>query len=267
MRFRVLVAEDEPLARSMVATLLKRDSDIETVVECGDARGARETMSCQPIDIAFLDIEMPGASGLDLAGGAGPNGPAIVFVTAFSHYAPAAFDVQAIDYVLKPFSDERFFEALERAKTRVRQRRLGELASQLASVSVELRPAQSADAPAYLTRLTVKEGDRSILLNTSDVVWIEAEDYYVLIHSKRGRHLLRVTLASLEARLDPKIFIRVHRAAIVNVGEVRDVRDEGALTLVLSNGSEVPVSRSRRRHVEPVLLPRIRAARSTPHAT
>jgi two-component system, LytTR family, response regulator len=255
-RFKVLVAEDEPLARSMVAGLLKRDTEIETVVECGDARGARETMSRQPIDIAFLDIEMPGASGLDFAAGAGANGPAIVFVTAFSHYAPAAFDVQAIDYVLKPFSDERFFEALERAKTRVRQRRLGELASQLASVSVELRPPRDgADTSAYLTRITVKDGDQSILLNTSDVVWIEAEDYYVLIHSKRGRHMVRVPLASLEARLDPKVFVRVHRAAIVNIGEVREVRDEGGLTVVLSNGSHVAVSRSRRRHVEP-LLPR-----------
>ena len=264
MRFRVLVAEDEPLARSMVATLLKRDTEIETVIECGDARGAHETMSCQPIDIAFLDIEMPGASGLDLAGRAGPNGPAIVFVTAFSHYAPAAFDVQAIDYVLKPFSDERFFEALERAKTRVRQRRLGELASQLASVSVELRPPQEgAAAPPYLTRITVRDGDRSVVVNTSDVVWIEAEDYYVLIHANRGRHMVRATLASLEARLDPKVFVRVHRAAIVNIGEVREVRDDGGLTILLSNGSQVPVSRSRRRHVEPLLLPRVRPAHST----
>jgi len=261
-RFRVLVAEDEPLARAMVAGLLKRDAEVDTVIECADAAGVREALSRQRIDIAFLDIEMPGSSGLEVAEAAALAGPVVVFVTAFSQYAPGAFGVQAVDYVLKPFSDDRFFEALERAKKRVRERRLGELASQLASVSAELKP--HADEPAgagYLTRLAFKDGDRSILVNTSDVLWIEAEDYYVLVHTKRGRHMIRATLASLEERLDPHLFLRVHRAAIVNVDEVREVRDESGLVVVLSNGSSVPVSRSRRRHVEPLLLPRLRTPR------
>jgi two-component system LytT family response regulator len=261
-RFRVLVAEDEPLARTMVAGLLRRDAEVEAVVECADARAAREALAGRRIDIAFLDIEMPGASGLDVAEGAPSDGPVVVFVTAFSQYAPAAFEVAAIDYVLKPFSDERFFEALERAKKRVRERRLGDLASQLASVSAELKPPTD-DSPGtpYLTRLAFKDGDRSILVHTADVVWIEAEDYYVLVHTKQGRHMIRATLASLEERLDPHLFLRVHRAAIVNVGEVCEVRDEGGLMVVLSNGSTVPVSRSRRRHVEPRLLPRLRTTR------
>jgi two-component system LytT family response regulator len=101
----------------------------------------------------------------------------------------------------------------------------------------------------------------SILLNTSEIVWIEAEDYYVLVHAKRGRHMIRATLASLEERLDPQVFLRVHRTALVNVMEVSELRDEDRLVLVLSNGSRVPVSRSRRRHVEPILLPRLRPAR------
>jgi two-component system LytT family response regulator len=258
-RFRVLVAEDEPLARSMVAGLLKRDADVDAVVECSDARGARDALARQRIDIAFLDIEMPGATGLDLAEGAPADGPVIVFVTAFSQYAPAAFDVQAVDYVLKPFSDERFAEALERAKKRVRERRLGELASQLASVSAELRPSGDDSHADFLTRLAFKEGDRSIVLTSTEVIWIEAEDYYVLVHSKRGRHMVRVALASLEERLDPSVFLRVHRAAIVNADEVREIRDDGRLILRLSDGAEVTVSRSRRRHVEPVLIPRLRS--------
>jgi two-component system LytT family response regulator len=258
-RFRVLVAEDEPLARSMVAGLLRRDADVETVVECSDARGARDALTRQRIDIAFLDIEMPGATGLEVAEGATADGPVIVFVTAFSQYAPAAFDVQAVDYVLKPFSDERFAEALERAKKRVRERRLGELASQLASVSAELRPHSDDSQAEFLTRLTFKEGERSIVLTSAEVIWIEAEDYYVLVHSKRGRHMVRVPLASLEERLDPNMFLRVHRAAIVNAHEVREIRDDGRLILRLSDGAEVTVSRSRRRHVEPVLIPRLRS--------
>src|SRR5262245_26675410 len=257
-RFRVLVAEDEPLARAMVTELVKRDAEIETVVECGDAAAAEQALARQRIDIALLDIEMPGVSGLELASRAGAEGPVVVFVTAFSRYAPGAFDVEAADYVLKPFTDERFAAALERAKRRVREHRLGELASQLATVSAELRHADEAPASAYLTRLSFRDGDGSIVLNVSEIIWIEAEDYYVMIHSTRGRHLVRATLASLQERLDPRTFLRVHRTAIVNLDQVRSLSDENQLMLVLSNGARVPVSRSRRRELEPTLRTRLR---------
>ena len=259
-RFQLLVAEDEPLARTMVASLLRQDAEVEIVVECADTQSAEQALARRRIDIAFLDIEMPGASGMELAVKAGSDGPVIVFVTAFSRYAPTAFDVDAVDYVLKPFTDERFFAALERAKRRVRERRLGKLATQVATVAAELNPVgEVAPGGDRLNRLAFKEGDRSTMLKVADIVWIEAEDYYVLIHSRRGRHMLRATLASLEGRLDPQVFLRIHRAAIVNVNEIRAVRDDGRLVVVLSNGAEVIVSRSRRRHVEPVLLPRFRA--------
>jgi two-component system LytT family response regulator len=258
-RFRVLVAEDEPLARAMLADLLKRDAEIAVVVQCAGGGDVRDALARQPFDIAFLDIEMPEASGLELAEGTRQDGPVIVFVTAFSRYATNAFDVHAVDYVLKPFTDERFFTALERAKTRVRERRLGELASQLGILSAELRKGDKPHDAPFLTRLSFKQGERSILLNVSDIVWIEAEDYYVLVHSKRGRHMVRAALSSLEERLDPHAFLRVHRAAIVNVADVQEVSDEdGRLTLTLSDGARVPVSRSRRPHVEPMLLPKLR---------
>lgn len=258
-RFRVLVAEDEPLARAMLTDLLKRDAEIATVVPCGGARDVREALARQHFDIAFLDVEMPESSGLELAEAAMADGPVVVFVTAFSHYAPNAFDVNAVDYVLKPFTDDRFFTALERAKTRVRERRLGELASQLGILSAELRKGDKPHDTPFLARLSFKQGERSILLNVSEIVWIEAEDYYVLVHSTRGRHMVRAALSSLEERLDPRVFLRVHRAAIVNVAAVQEVSDEeGRLTLILSDGSRVPVSRSRRPHVEPLLLPKLR---------
>jgi two-component system LytT family response regulator len=262
-RFRVLVADDEPLARAMVARLLTRDDELDPAIECADAGEVGEALARQRFDIAFLDIEMPGASGLELAAAALSDRPVIVFVTAFSRYAPEAFDVNAVDYVLKPFTDERFFSALERAKLRVRERRLGELAGQLAAVSAEIRQGDAAPAPAaaYLNWLPCPQGERSILVKTTDIVWIEAEDYYVLVHSKRGRHMIRATLASLGERLDPHLFLRVHRAALVNVMEVAEVRDEGHLMVVLSNGSRVPVSRSRRREVESILLPRLRVSK------
>src|SRR5262249_17996173 len=149
---------------------------------------------------------------------------------------------------------------LERAKTRVRERRLGELASQLGTLSAELRKGDEPHGAPFLTRLSFKQGDRSILLNVSEIVWIEAADYYVLVHSKRGRHLVHAALSSLEERLDPQIFLRGHRGAIINVAEVREVTDDGKLTLLLPDGSRVAVSRSRRRHVEPLVMPRLRSS-------
>ncbi|MGH9201902.1 MAG: LytR/AlgR family response regulator transcription factor, partial [Vicinamibacterales bacterium] len=151
--------------------------------------------------------------------------------------------------------------ALERAKKRVRERRLSELAAQIVTLSADLvedGEPQGQPGARYLNRLAFKQGDRTTLLNASDVIWIEAEDYYVRIHAKQGRHMVRATLASLEDRLNPHAFLRVHRAAIVNLDEIREVYDENGLLLVLSDGSRVPVSRSRRSTVEPLVLPRDR---------
>ena len=256
--FCALVVEDEPLARRMVATLLRADPEIEQVVECASAADAQKALARERIDIAFLDIEMPGSSGLELAQSFTPPGPVIVFVTAFGRYATEAFDVLAVDYVLKPFSDERFSTAVGRAKTRVRERRLAELATQLATVSEELKPPAAAERPVYLTRLSFRQDDHSVMVSVADVIWIEAEDYYVLVHTRQGRHMVSAPLASFETRLDPRQFVRVHRAAIVNLQEVREVHDAGGLLLVLSDQSHVPVSRARRRHVEPLMLPKPR---------
>jgi two-component system LytT family response regulator len=159
-RFRVLVADDEPLALGMVATLLRDDEEVDDVLECGYAKAARALSAAHHPDIVFLDIEMPEVTGLDLAEDLSDGGPIVVFVTAFSRYATDAFEVDASDYVLKPFTDERFAEALQRAKRRVRERRSGELANQLASLSSELRlaegelskSAESGDG-GYLKRL------------------------------------------------------------------------------------------------------------------
>jgi two-component system LytT family response regulator len=243
----------------MVGALLREDSEIEAVYECADSASARELIGRHHPDIVFLDIEMPEVTGLDLARDLTEDGPVVVFVTAFSRYAPEAFDVSASDYVLKPFSDRRFSEALQRAKRRVRERRLGDLASKLATLSPELRPddqpREQKSECGYLQRLSFRDGDRTIAVKTAELIWIEAEDYYVRIHSSRGRHLVRTALTTLEGRLNPTQFLRVHRGAIVNVQEVSEVRDAGALTLVLTDGTEVPVSRSRRAAVESALHP------------
>jgi two-component system, LytTR family, response regulator len=235
--FRVLVADDEPLACAMVGAIVRGDTDVASVVECGDARAVPGLIAEHRPHIAFLDVEMPELSGIAIAERVDEAGPAIVFVTAHGQHATRAFDVRAIDYVLKPFSDERLRAALDRAKQRVRERRLGELAPE---------PA----APRYRQRLAFKVGDRSIVLKTSEILWIEAEDYYVLLHTSRGRHLVRVSMASLEAELDPAGFVRAHRAAIVNLEAVQELVTRDGSCLRLIDGTRVPVSRARRRAVE-----------------
>jgi two-component system LytT family response regulator len=222
---------------------------VAAVVECGDARQVPALIAEHRPHILFLDIEMPEMSGIGIAEKVDDAGPAIVFVTAFSQYATRAFDVKAIDYVLKPFSDDRLREALERAKRRIRERRLGELAHAL-SADLRDRPAADAAPRPYLQRLAFKVGDRSVILKTGEIHWIEAEDYYVLLHTARGRHLVRVSMASLEAELDPAVFVRAHRAAIVNLDAVQELATKNGCCLRLVDGTRVPVSRARRRQVE-----------------
>jgi len=252
---RVLVADDEPLARQMLTSLLRGDADIATIIECEDGAAAGTLVERTRPDILFLDVEMPEASGLDVARNLAADGPIVVFVTAFSHYAPEAFGVDASDYIVKPFSEQRFTEALQRAKRRVRERRLA-----LGDAGPRREPPPT---PAIaLNHLTVRTGDRLIAILPADIVWIEAEDYYVRVHSSHGRHLVRMSLASLEARLDRARFVRVHRAAIVNADAVRQVRGGHTLRLVLSDGAEVVVSRARRSAVEATLAEHSRAGRT-----
>jgi two-component system LytT family response regulator len=258
--FRVLVVDDEPLARQVAVGLLLGDGEIDQIEECADGVAAQDAIARLKPDIVFLDIEMPGYNGLEVAAGSRDTiGPVVVFTTAFGHYALDAFDVAATDYVLKPYSDERFREALARAKRRVRERRLGDMARELVADD-ERRPdkASAPDVPDYLRRLSLRDRDRTIVVKIEDIVWFEAEDYYVRVHSTRGRHLIRASLTSLEPRLDPRMFVRVHRTAIVNLEHVRESHVRDGLCLVLSDDAEVGVSRGRKSHVESLLSPRLR---------
>jgi two-component system LytT family response regulator len=259
-KFNVLVVDDEPLARQVAVALLRCDPEVASTSECGDGLRARQVIEETQPDIVFLDMEMPGLSGLQVAEQLQRSGPVVVFITAFSQYAVDAFDLAATDYVLKPFSDDRFLEALDRAKRRVRERRLGELAHQMAGMAAELQPGGPAEAgaPRYLQRLSIKQGDRGVVLRADEIVWIEAQDYCVTIHSTRGNHLVRASLTSLEERLAPETFVRTHRMAIVNLHHVSGTEERDGLRLVLSDGSHVGVSRSRRSHVEALLSPRLR---------
>ncbi|MEM7356947.1 MAG: LytTR family DNA-binding domain-containing protein, partial [Acidobacteriota bacterium] len=254
--FRVLAVDDEPLARDTLRDLLAQDPQVELAGEYGDGASALAAIRKERPDIVFLDIEMPERGGLEVLGALQPEElPAIVFVTAYGHHAVNAFELEALDYVVKPFSDERFFAALERAKRRVREQRLGELAGKMASLTAELQGTEASaptePRPTYLQRIRVSSGDRTLILKARDVTWIESEDYYARLHTAKGSHLVRNSLAAFEQQLDPARFLRVHRGAIVNLDQIIEIEHlfKGARNVVLEDGTRLRVSRSRRARV------------------
>ena len=265
-RLRVLVADDEPLALEMTRELVERDAELEVVGTASDGSRAVEEIERLAPDIVLLDIEMPEASGLEAVRRLEASRlPVFIFVTAYDRYATEAFEVEALDYVLKPVSERRLSEALERAKRRVRERRLSGVAEQVATLTagiggVSSRRGERKVERGYLRRLPVATGGRTRFVDVSEILWIESEDYYVRLHTRRGGRLLRATLQSLEERLDPGRFCRVHRGAIVQLGEVEELRtlSKGGHALLLSDGTRVRVSRGRWARVQGILAPRLR---------
>lgn len=264
-RFRVIAVDDEPLALELVEDLLKRDPEVRFLGGCGDGKAAIELILRSGPDIVFLDIEMPEEGGLDVVRAIPQEElPAVVFVTAYGHHAIKAFEVEALDYVVKPFSDDRFFFALERAKRRVRERRLGELAGKMASLTAELEHGSGGEGPpredpGYLTRISVTTKGRSIIVRSREIQWIESCDYYSRLHVAQSSYLVRVSLNSFEERLDPAHFVRVHRGSIVNIDSVAEIQhlSRGTRRIVLSDGTQLPISRSRLGRVDQVFAPRM----------
>lgn len=242
--FKVLVIDDEPLAREGLNVLLSEDPEVVVAGEGSGVDAVALIARLRP-DILFLDIQMPEVDGfavLDLVGADAV--PAIVFVTAYDRYALRAFEVHALDYLLKPFSDERFASALARAKQQVLSRRQGVLDARIA----DLLRAQPAARPRFL----IPARDKSVVVDTGTIDWIEAADYYVCLHCGSESHLLRETMDEIERQLDPLQFFRVHRSAIVNLARVREIHPlfRGDCELKLADGVAVRLSRNRRREFE-----------------
>lgn len=248
---RALIVDDEPLARSTLRILLAADPEIFIAGEAGSGREAAAAIRREPPDLLFLDVQMPGMDGFGvLAEVDASRIGAIVFVTAFDTHAVRAFEVNALDYLLKPFDDERFHRALERAKAQIRRGRTEELARKLVAV-LGKGPPSSTPQPqpaAHLQRIALKSSQRVSFLPVAEIDWIEAEDYYVEIHASGQSHLLRESMRDLEAQLDPAKFFRIHRSAIVNVTRIKEVRplSHGEGLVVLHDGTELKVSRSRK---------------------
>jgi len=253
---RVVVVDDEPVALHGLASLLERDGDVEIVAKCNDGRAAISAIRSLAPDVAFLDVQMPEIDGFSVVQQVGiDHMPAVVFVTAFEQFAIRAFDVSAVDYILKPFSDERAFSALERAKRSVALRAMEDARDRLASLLSAISPTGSADSAEFRhSRFIIREHSRTYAVPIPTVDWIEGADYYVKLHVAEKVHLLREPMASLAKRLNPRQFYRLHRSAIVNLARVREIKvTAGEPTVVLLDGTRIRVTRGRRAELERLL--------------
>jgi len=241
---RVVVVEDEPAARRLLVKLLSAHDDVRVVEQCRHGKQAVDVIEAQRPDLVFLDVKMPELDGFGVIAQIGAERmPPVVFVTAFDEFAVRAFDVHALDYLVKPFSDARFEATLQRARRRLAEAQAG-----------KLRALLDGEREDSLTRFAVRLGARSVVVAARDVAWIEAQDYYVLLHAGGAAHLVRQSIRALEGRLDPRRFVRINRSAIVNLDHVRalDRRALGPWTVQLADGSALQVSR--RRHASVVRL-------------
>jgi two-component system LytT family response regulator len=246
---RTVVADDEPLARERLRTLLAAEPDMELVAECGDGREAAETLARQRPDLLFLDVEMPELDGFGLLEALVPGkAPLVVFVTAYPHYAVRAFEAAAADYLLKPFDRERFARTMARVRERLRSG--AELPADLAALLRQL-----GARPSGLGHIPVRAGQETVLVKVEHIDWIESAGNYVTLHVGPREHLLRETLSDLEARLSPHQFVRVHRSAIVNLDRIQSLTPtpHGDHRVRLRDGRELTLSRTYRARLEQLL--------------
>jgi two-component system, LytTR family, response regulator len=224
LKIRVLIIDDEHLARRRIASLLRNDRDVEVIGMAASSREALRILEKEDADLIFLDIQMPGMDGFEFLGSLQQDPPpVVVFVTAFDEHAIRAFEAQALDYILKPYDEERFQKALNRAKRLVKKR----------------------EPKKPLHRLSVKVGDKWVFVRLDDVDWIEAEGKYARLHTATSSYLLRGGLQQLESQLDGERFLRIHRSAIVNVDRIREIRAlfHGDSEAILRDGTRLTVSR------------------------
>lgn len=247
MKIKVLIAEDEPLARERIRSLLEEEADVDIVAECADGASAVNSIRQHQPDLVFLDVNMPEKTGFEVIEALGPDAmPPVIFVTAYDHFAVQAFDAHALDYVLKPFDEERFRTALERARETILRRNGGSLDPRLTDLLAGLQRQH------YLERLAVKSGGKIIFLRADEITWIGAEGNYARLHAGKKSYLMRETMTSLESKLDPARFIRIHRSTIVATDAIAELEPlfQGDYVVVLRDGTRLTSSRGYRTNLQ-----------------
>jgi two-component system LytT family response regulator len=258
-KVRALIVDDEELGRRVLRTLLASEDDVEVVGEAASASEARRKIAEQRPDLVFMDIEIPGGSGIEVVRQIEEPLPYVIFVTAHPEFALPAFELQAMDYLVKPVQRPRFAGSILRARQRIAERRVAGLAMQImgaaGSASGERTAEAAVPAAKYANQMTIRIRRRMFSLEISDISWIQGASQYSRVHTKSGEYLLSRTLASLECELDPKRFFRIHRSAIVNAAHVREVRSsgDGRYNIYLQGGQALPMGRARREILEKLL--------------
>ena len=251
-RLRALVVDDESLARTRILRLLGGEPDVEVVGECANGREAVSFLSHESPDLMFLDIQMPEMDGFAVLREISPRrAPAVVFVTAYDTYALRAFEVNALDYLLKPFDEERFREALNRVRERLGSREDSGISERLAALIDNLSPSRPTRA-----RIAIKTGGKVMFVNLRDIDWVEAADNYACLHCNGTTHVLRETMNALEDKLDGGMFARIHRSIIVNIDRIAEMQPwfRGDYLLILKDGTKLKLSRTYRESLSGTLL-------------
>lgn len=248
---RALVVDDDPLSRQRLCTLIEKEPDLELAGTCVDGEEAVASIASLRPDLLFLDVEMPRRDGFGVVDAVGAERlPTTIFISAYAEFAVRAFEAYALDYLLKPFGDERFQQALERARQQVHARTAG---SDLRIVSL-LDHLKGSAPDAYPAMLAVKTGGQYVMVRTDDIDWIEADDNYARLHLRSGGvRLLNRSLTALESKvLDPRRFVRVHRSSIVNLARIVSLEPlfHGEMSVVLDGGARVACSRRYRSRLE-----------------
>lgn len=241
---RVLIVDDEKVGRERLRALLEAEPDAEIVGECDNGRDAVEAIASLSPELVFLDVQMPGMDGIAVVRALGPDGfPLIVFVTGFDRYAVEAFNFHACDYLLKPFTEERFRKTLGRARAALRERDIEQLDERLAALLERFSPGNS-----YLRRLVVRLDGRIRFFDVEEIDWVEADAKFVRLHTGGAVYPLRESIGRLAQRLNPSRFLRVHRSAIVNIERIAEIEaaGEGSQAVVLRDGTRLPLSRGNR---------------------
>lgn len=247
-KIRVLIVDDEALARGLLRRFLRPEGDIEIVGEARNGREAIDLIAQHEPDLVFLDVQMPELTGFEVIERLKvQNLPEIIFVTAYDRYALRAFEVHALDYLLKPFSKKRFQAALQRARRQVQERVTGSMSFKLERLLAELR-----NGPNYLQRLAIHEDGGVHFIDAAEIDWVEAAGKYVRVHTGKRSHLVREGLQALEAKLDPDKFLRVHRSALVCLNSIKTIERwfNGNFMILLNNGARVASSRSYRSRLQ-----------------
>jgi two-component system LytT family response regulator len=236
-----LIVDDEPLARERIRTLLAPERDIEVVGECANGNDALAALKQKSPDLLFLDVQMPGMGGFEVLRALEPERmPLVIFVTAYDQHALKAFEVHALDYLLKPFKQARFRQTLQRARELLANREAAAASKSLLALLGQVQPA-----PEHLARIPVRNGDRVVFVRTTQIDYIEAAGKYVVLHAGKENHVVRETITALEQKLDPKKFLRVSRSTLVNVDQIKELQPlfKGEHAILLQNGKQVTMTR------------------------